>query len=107
MPVERRFAFTAEAKAQLQEIANSPAKKGLHKQLLKTLHLLRSNPRHPGLRTHRYIGLVGPSGEPVWEAYVQNRTPGAYRVFFCYGPDIIEQGKRQAVITVVKLTPHP
>jgi len=105
--VERRFAFTPEAKAQLRELADNPAKKGLHKQLLKTLHLLRSNTRHPSLKTHRYFGFMGPNGEPVWEAYVQNRTPGAYRVFFCYGPDTIESGKRQAVITILKLTLHP
>jgi len=105
--VQRRFAFTPEAKAQLQELANNPAKKGLHKQLLKTLDLLRSNTRHPSLKTHRYLAFSGPNGEPVWEAYAQNRTPGAYRVFFCYGPDCIEGGKRQAVITLLELTAHP
>jgi hypothetical protein len=36
----------------------------------------------------------------VFESYVQNRTPGAYRVFWCYGP---EQGQ----ITIVAITPHP
>jgi len=36
----------------------------------------------------------------VFEAYVQNRTPGAYRVFWCYGPEPIQ-------ITVIAITPHP
>jgi hypothetical protein len=36
----------------------------------------------------------------VFEAYAQNKTPGAYRVFWCYGP---EQGE----ITVIAITPHP
>jgi len=86
--VERRFAFTPETKAQLRELAGNPAKKGLHKQLLKTLHLLRSNTRHPSLKTHRYFGLTEPSGEPIWEAYVQNRTQGAYRVFSVTDPTL-------------------
>ena len=41
------------------------------------------------------------------EAYVQNQTPGAYRVFFYYGPDRIEAGRRIAVLTIVDITPHP
>jgi len=105
--MKRRLIFQPEAEAQLRALAVSPAKRGLYKQLLKTLALLESNTRHPSLKTHRYFGLSGPSDEPVWEAYVQNRTPGAYRVFFCYGPDSIESGNRQAVITLLKLTPHP
>jgi hypothetical protein len=39
-------------------------------------------------------------GEKVWEAYIQNNTPGAYRLFWCYGP-----GAGQ--ITVIAMTPHP
>ena len=38
--------------------------------------------------------------DKVFEAYAQNRTPGAYRVFWCYGP---EAGQ----ITVIAITPHP
>jgi len=49
--------------------------------------LLEINPRHPGLHTHEFSSLAGPDGERIWEAYAQNNTPGAYRVFFHYGPD--------------------
>ena len=75
---------------------------GLFKQVHKTLQLLRSNPRHPGLRTHEYRSLEHPYDPQakVFEAYVQHRTPGAYRVFWCYGP-----GK--GVITILAITPHP
>ena len=38
--------------------------------------------------------------EPVFEAYAENQTPGAYRIFWCYGPD-----KKQ--ITIIAITPHP
>ena len=75
---------------------------GLFKQVHKAIELLLNNPRHPGLRTRAYDSLESPfdPGAKVFEAYAQNRTPGAYRIFFCYGP-----GKRE--ITIVAITPHP
>jgi len=39
------------------------------------------------------------AGAKVFEVYVQNRTPGAYRLFWCYGPE-----KRE--ITIIAITPH-
>jgi mRNA-degrading endonuclease RelE of RelBE toxin-antitoxin system len=80
---------------------STPAE-GLFKQVAKTIQLLSNNPKHPGLQTHPYITLEHPydNKEKVFEAYVQNRTPGAYRVFWCYGPD-----KKR--ITIIAITPHP
>ena len=71
------------------------------------IELLAANLRHPSLKTHKFQSLSGPDGEEVFEAYVQNRVPGAYRVFFYYGPDRIEHGKRIPVVTVFAITPHP
>lgn len=80
----------------------SSRQEGLFKQLVKTLKFLRENPRHPSLHTHTYDLLEHPwsKSEKVFEAYVQNRTPGAYRVFWCYGPC-------QKEITILAITPHP
>jgi len=75
---------------------------GLFKQIRKAIALLQGNPRHPGLQTHEYYSLEHPfdiAGK-VFEAYAQNKTPGAYRIFWCYGP-----GKRE--ITLIAITPHP
>lgn len=82
--------------------AKSSRDEGLFKQVHKCVSLLAENPRHPGLRTHEYLSLPHPFDpkEKVFEAYAQNRTPGAYRVFWCYGP---EPGE----ITVIAVTPHP
>ena len=82
--------------------SKSSKQEGLFKQVLKTIQLLQSNPRHPGLQTHEYHSLQNPyeSTGKVFEAYVQNRTPGAYRVFWCYGPD-------KKDITIIAITPHP
>jgi hypothetical protein len=75
---------------------------GVFKQVHKCIELLAQNPRHPGLYTHEYDSLKNPysPGEKVFEAYAQNKTAGAYRIFWCYGPD-----KRE--ITILAVTPHP
>lgn len=75
---------------------------GLFKQVKKCVDLLKENPRHPGLRTHEFYSKEHPHtpGGKVFEAYVQQSTPGAYRLFWCYGPE-----KDQ--ITIIAITPHP
>ena len=72
------------------------------KQITKTISLLGANPRHPSLNTHEYGSLPHPydPGQKVFEAYAQNDTPGAYRVFWCYGPP-------KGQITILAITPHP
>lgn len=85
-----------------QKKAKSSRQEGLFKQVRKTIQLLGENPRHTGLHTHEYSMLPNPfsPSDKVFEAYAQNNTPGAYRVFWCYGPD-----KKQ--ITIIAITPHP
>ena len=105
--MQRQLRFTDEADRQLKELEVSPARKGLLKQVRKTLGLLETDAGHPGLHTHEYQSLLGASGERVWEAYAQNQTPGAYRVFFHYGPDETAGKKRTPVLTIIAITPHP
>jgi hypothetical protein len=105
--MNRELRFTDEAEANLKSLRSSPAKAGILKQVQKTLGLLETNPRHPSLNTHKYDSIKGPDGEEVFEAYAQNQSPGAYRVFFTYGPDRSEGKKRIAVITIIAITPHP
>ena len=102
----RELQFTPEAEANLKAL-QTPSKARVLAQVNKTLGLLETNPRHPSLNTHKYDSITGPDGEEVFEAYAQNRTPGAYRVFFVYGPDRMEGKKRIPVITIVAITPHP
>jgi hypothetical protein len=105
--MNRKLRFTPEAAAILEELEKHPQQQGLLKQVRKTLSLLETNPRHPSLQTHKFKSLRGPNGEEVFEAYVQQHTPGAYRVFFYYGPDRMEGKRRIPVLSVVTLTPHP
>ena len=82
--------------------AKSSRQEGLLKQINKTLQHLSDNPKHPGLCTHKYSSLRDPSGKSreVFEAYAQNDTPRAYRVFWCYGTS-------RGEITILAITPHP
>ena len=82
--------------------AKATKDEGLFKQVHKCIQNLLRNPRHPGLATHEYHSLTNPYDKKgkVFEAYAQNDTPGAYRVFWCYGPD-------RGQMTIVAITPHP
>jgi hypothetical protein len=83
---------------QLAELEEADKKK--HRKVLKTLGYMETDLRHPGLRTHAYTSLKGPNDEKVFEAYVENNTPAAFRIFWYYGPD-------KEVITILAITPHP
>ena len=82
--------------------SKSSRQEGLFKQVKKCIDLLLENPRHPGLNTHEFKSEPNPysKDEKVFEAYAQQKTPAAYRVFWCYGP---EQGQ----ITIITITSHP
>lgn len=70
------------------------------KAVRKVLGLMQTNLKHPSLATHKYGSLTGADGEDVFEAYAENKTPAAYRVFWHYGP-------RKGQITIVAITSHP
>jgi hypothetical protein len=71
-----------------------------YRKTLKILSLMETNLRHPSLNTHKYNAIEGENGEEIFESYVENKTPAAFRIFWHYG---IGQG----IITIVAITPHP
>ena len=92
--------FTSEAASQLKELETD---KGLAKRLKavrKALGYLETNPRHQALATHKYSSLQGENGEEIFEAYAENQTPAAYRIFWHYDP-----GKKELMI--IAITAHP
>jgi len=92
--------FTPTALAELDSMEKHPSKTKIFKAVRKTLGLMETNLRHPGLNTHKFSSLKGPQGEEVFEAYAQQNTPAAYRIFWFYGPS---KGR----ITVFAITSHP
>ena len=106
--MQRELRFTSEADKQLGQIENNPALKDILKQVRKTLGYLETNLRAKSLQTHQYHSLTSRYGIKVFEAYVQQDTPGAYRVFWHYGPDELDKnGRHVPVITIVSVLPHP
>ncbi len=92
--------WTGEAGENYNLLKNDPSQKKRYKAVKKTIEFLATNPRHNSLQTHEYMSLYGPNGEKVFEAYAQQRTPAAYRIFWYYG-----LGRNQ--LTIVAITPHP
>jgi hypothetical protein len=104
----RELRFTFEADKQLTTIENDPSLKDVQKQVRKTLRYLETNLCSKSLQTHEYQSLTKRYGIKVFEAYVQQKTLGAYRVFWHYGPDeTSKDGKRIPIITIIAITPHP
>lgn len=101
----RKIKFTLTADAQYKALEN--AKAAIFGQVRKAIGHLEIDPHHPSLNTHEFTSLTGANGEKVFEAYAQNNTPGAYRIFWHYGPDETKGKKRIPVITIVAITPHP
>ena len=92
--------LTDEARSALRRLEGDAGLAKRLKAVRKTLALLEANPRHPGLRTHKFQSLVGREDAEVFEAYAEQATPAAYCVFWCYGPD-------KGQITLIAITRHP
>lgn len=94
------LSFTLTAKKALKGLKENAGLNKRYKAVTKALRLLSENPKHPSLKTHQYYSVQGPSGEKIFEAYAEQKTPAAYRLFFYYGPT-------KGVITIFAITPHP
>jgi len=106
--MNRELRFKPSADEQLSALERDPARKGILKQVRKTLGYLETNLQAKSLQTHKYESLSKRYGIEVFEAYAQQKTPGAYRVFWHYGPDELDENKKRIpIITIIAITPHP
>ena len=88
------------AESEYLALKKNPASQITFKAVRSSLDKMAVNLRHPSLNTHEFRSFAGPNGEKIFEAYAQNNTPGAYRIFWYYGP---ERGD----VTILAITPHP
>ncbi|MEY4463541.1 MAG: hypothetical protein RLZZ81_512 [Pseudomonadota bacterium] len=95
-----KILFTIQASKDLKELENNKGSEKRLKAVRKTLAYLQVNPRHPSLNTHKYKSVKGNNGEEIFEAYAENITPAAYRIFWHYGPN-------KDSITILAITAHP
>ena len=92
--------FTDQAKNQLEGLKKDRGLEKRYNAVKKSIYFLSENPRQKSLRAHEFTSLRGPKGEKIFEAYAEQSTPAAYRIFWYDGPD-----KNQ--ITIIAITPHP
>lgn len=88
------------AQTTLEELEQDHSLRIVYKAVNKILMFMAENLHHPSLHTHEYHGITGPAGEKIFEAYAQQHTPGAYRIFWYYGPGANE-------ITIISIVHHP
>jgi hypothetical protein len=101
-----KLRFSPSAKATLEALeSGTPNDRAKLKKIRKALALLERNPRYPGLNSHQYESFPVDKDVKVWDSYVENRTPSAWRIFWRYGPD--EAGIPLRIITVLAIGPHP
>jgi hypothetical protein len=105
VPYELRFAPAAADTLQRLAAGGNAAAVKL-KKVRKALGLLQADPAYPGLHSHLYQRFPGLEKDKVWDSYVENRTPGAWRIYWMYGPNEIRDGAEIAIITVLVIGPH-
>lgn len=100
-----RFATPARETPDLLD--GSPQYAAKLRKARRALGLLQIKPRHSGLHSHQYENFPGAPKVKVRDSYVENRIPGAWRIWWMYGPDEIRDNHTVAVITVLDIGPHP
>ena len=76
------------------------AERAYAKKFAKAVRHLQENPGHPGLQSHEITALSARYGLKVYESYLENKTPGAARIFWVYAPE-------RHYITIIGMEPHP
>lgn len=84
-------------------MTGGPATAAKLRKVRKALALLECDPQYPGLRSHRYQNFPGIEKEKVWDSYIENRTPGAWRIYWMYGPNEERDGEEISVVTVLAI----
>lgn len=97
LPQKYKLILNPDAKEQLKLISLNPPKQGLEFKIKAALTKLVHNPKYPGLNSHHYSSLDDRYKNKVWESYVENDCPGAYRIFW-----YLKDG-----IVVVLIVQHP
>ena len=92
--------YTDEAQEQYDALKKDKGLKKRYNAVKSALSHLKRNPRHRSLQTHEFTSLTKLVGKKVFEAYAEQNTPAAYRIFWFYGPSKKE-------ITIISITSHP
>ena len=92
--------WTKPAEESFESLKLNASQQKQYKAVKNALKKLAKDPFYPGLHSHEFYSLKGPNGEKVFESYAENKTSGAQRIFWYYGPG-------QGIITIFMITAHP
>ena len=71
------------------------------KKAQKAIGLMRDvGPHHAGFNTHPMKTLLGPDGRTIFNSYVENHTPGAWRMYWVWWDE------SRTIVYVVSIGPH-
>lgn len=90
------------AESHLEQLGTDKAESKRYRAVSKAIRFLAQNPRHHSLQTHKWQAERCAHGGDLFEAYAENRTPAAYRIWFCYCPT-----DQKDTITINAIGPHP
>lgn len=96
--------FITDLETRFHNAQLSKSERQLFKKLVRCMNKLAINPRDKSLETHEIEALSRKYASlriKVWESYVENCTPGAYRLFWYYHPT------KENCIVVAGIEPHP
>lgn len=95
----KAIVYEVEAARSLEWLKCKAPKK--YSKVCQKLMLLQDNQRHPSLQTHKFKSVSGPTGEQMFEAYVEMtaKASAAFRILWYYGC--------HGSIVVYAVIPHP
>lgn len=69
------------------------------KKAQKAIRMMReAGPTYPSFCTHQMQHLKGPGDVPIWNSYVENKTPQAWRMYWVRRDD--------GAVQIVSIGPH-
>ena len=92
--------LTGKTEAQIKELRAEYGIRAAYKMVDTCAAEFAADPGYPSLQTHEIEPLSRRYGMKVWQSYLENKTSGAMRMYWVYGPD-------QKDITIIGLEPHP
>lgn len=94
-----RVDLSPDVDAWFQGEAAAPKPSEKFKKAKKAVRMMREiGPAYPSFCTHQMDYLKGPGGRTIWNSYVENKTPQAWRMYWVRTDD--------GAVYIVSLGPH-
>lgn len=99
MSKPKRVTLAPEVNTWFQCAKETPWLKDRFKKAVKSIKLMREvGPGHRSFQSHKMENLPGPDGREIWNSYVENAAPNAWRMYWIRDDD---EG-----IYIISIGPH-